>query len=234
MPVSPEHKAHSPQVSQTIRAVLFDHDGTLVDSEPLHFKLWSQVLGHYGVDLSEEIFNTHHAGLPTIANALDIVNRFSIEQSPEVLVEQKNQVTQAYLARDAYPLMPGVEKTIMCLHEMGLEMGVVTGANNYSVGSTLRTYPFARHFSVVVSADDVNQTKPAPDCYLLAIKKLGLPPEQCLAIEDTAHGMQAALQARIRCLVIPTEVSRHHDFTGAKAVLDNMEQALAYIQKTNQ
>ncbi len=234
MPVSPEQPAHNPHAKQTIQAVLFDHDGTLVDSEPLHFKFWSQVLTAYGVDLSESVFNTHYAGLPSITNAIDIVARFGLDQSPESLVEYKNKATQAYLAHSAYPLMPGVEQTILTLSHIGLELGVVTGANNYSVGSTLRNYAFAQHFSVVVSADDVIHNKPEPDCYLLAVKKLGLAPEQCLAIEDTAHGLQAALRAGIRCLAIPTHMSRLHDFSGAEAVLDDMEQALDYIQKVNQ
>ena len=234
MSISPERPAQTTHVNCMIRAVLFDHDGTLVDSEPLHFKLWSLVLAPYGVDLSESVFNTHHAGLPTLANAKDIVNRFGLDESPEALVKLKNQITQTYLSRDAYPLMPGVEQTIKTLHTMGLEMGVVTGANSYSVGSTLRNYPFTRHFSVVVSADDVKHSKPSPDCYLLAVKKLGLQPGHCLAIEDTAHGMQAALRAGLRCLAIPTQISRQHDFTGAEAVLENMGQALAYIQKINQ
>lgn len=234
MSISPERTAQLTFSKPMIHAVLFDHDGTLVDSEPLHFKLWSRVLAPYGVDLDEAVFNTHHAGLPTLANAMDIVNRFGLNQRPEDLVQLKNQITQAYLSREAYPLMPWVEETIMSLHAMGIDIGVVTGANSYSVGSTLRNYPFARYFSVVVSADDVKHSKPAPDCYLLAIEKLGLQPEHCLAVEDTAHGMQAALQAGLRCLAIPTQVSRHHDFTGAEAVLDNMGQALAYIQKINQ
>lgn len=234
MSISLARPAQFTRSNAMIRAVLFDHDGTLVDSEPIHFKLWSQVLASYGVDLDESVFNTHHAGIPTLANAMDIVNRFGLDQRIEDLVELKNQITQTYLSREAYPLMPWVEQTIMSLHAMELTMAVVTGANSYSVGSTLRNYPFARHFSVVVSADDVKHSKPAPDCYLLAVEKLGLLPEHCLVIEDTAHGMQAALKAGLRCLAIPTQASRHHDFTGAEAVLDNMGQALAYIQKINQ
>jgi len=234
MHLTPTESAHSTHRFGAIRAVLFDHDGTLVDSEPLHFKLWLQVLAPFGVDLTEAVFNTYYAGLPTLTNAKDIINRFRVNESAQTLVELKNQATRHYLSESPYPLLPGVENTVTRLHELGFKVGVVTGANRYSVGSTLKHYRFATLFSVVVCADDVSRSKPDPDCYVLASQKIGIPPPHCLAIEDTAHGMHAALGAGMRCLVVPTALSKHHDFSGAEKVLDTMDQAFEYIQHINQ
>jgi len=77
----------------------------------------------------------------------------------------------------------------------------------------------------------VLKSKPEPDCYLLALERLSLKPEDCVAIEDTEHGLRAAAMAGIKCLVIPTEMSRHHDFSLASAVLPNMNAACDYIQR---
>lgn len=216
---------------QPLRAILFDHDGTLVDSEPIHFKLWKAILKSYGHEITETVFNQYYAGLPTIANAQDIVKRYAIEKNPEQIVEEKNALTKQYLSRDAYPLMNGVAKVLQNLHETGLTLGVVTGANLYSVGSTIRSHELSRYISCVITADDVKQSKPSPECYLLALNKLGLLAAACVAIEDTEHGVQAATAAGIRCIAIPTEISRHHDFSLAQTVVNNMTEAQAYIEE---
>ena len=213
-----------------LRAVLFDHDGTLVDSEPIHYQLWVQVLRRYGVTISEEVFNSVCAGMPTLANAVDLVKRYNLPVQAENLAEEKHTITKEFLAENAYPLMPGVQKAIQALIEQGLTLAIVTGANQHSVGATVRTYSFDRHFAYVISADDVQKSKPAPDCYLLALEKLGLRPEECLAIEDTEHGLRAASQAGIPCLVLPTELSMNHDFSLATVVVKEMSQVVQYAR----
>lgn len=214
-----------------LRAVLFDHDGTLVDSEPIHYQLWVQVLRRYGVTISEEVFNSVCAGMPTLANAVDLVKRYNLPVQAENLAEEKHTITKEFLAENAYPLMPGVQKAIQALIEQGLTLAIVTGANQHSVGATVRTYSFDRHFAYVISADDVQKSKPAPDCYLLALEKLGLQPEECLAIEDTEHGLRAASQAGIPCLVLPTELSMNHDFSLATVVVKEMSQVVQYARE---
>ena len=213
-----------------LRAILFDHDGTLVDSEPIHYQLWNQVLGRYGVTISEDVFNSVCAGMPTITNAHDLIKRFKICVNAQDLAEEKHAVTKKFLVDHAYPLMPGVTEAIRELVEQGLTLAIVTGANLHSVGATVRSYSLDRHFEYVISADDVQKNKPAPDCYLLALKKLGLKPEECLAIEDTEHGLKAAAQAGIPCLVVPTPLSVSHNFDRATAVLSGMPEALEYIR----
>lgn len=93
-----------------------------------------------------------------------------------------------------------------------------------------RRASFEHCFALVVSGDDVRSSKPAPDCYLLALQKLGLNAADCIAIEDTRHGLDAARNAGLRCLALPTAMSMHHDFRHAAAVLDGMPQAVAYVR----
>jgi HAD superfamily hydrolase (TIGR01509 family) len=214
-----------------LRAILFDHDGTLVDSEPIHYQLWTTVLNRYAVTMTEEVFNSVCAGMPTLTNATDLIKRYHLEVMPAALAEEKHELTKAFLADQAFPLMPGVNEALHTLMEQGLTLAIVTGANKHAVGATVRSYLFDRHFACVISADDVQQSKPAPDCYLLALETLGLLPEECLAIEDTEHGLKAAAQAGIPCLALPTALSVNHNFELATAVLSGMPEAVEYIQR---
>ncbi|MBQ0831012.1 HAD family phosphatase [Marinobacter sp.] len=215
----------------SIQAVLFDHDGTLVNSEPVHLELWNRVLKPYGVQLTEQQYKDLYAGVPTPANAVDLVNRFGIPADAVALAKAKNLQTAKYLEQQSFPLMPGVTKTVSSLHQLGLKLGVVTGASANGVQATLGANQLESLFSVTVSGDDVLRSKPEPDCYLLALERLSLQPEDCVAIEDTEHGLRAAALGGIECLAIPTEMTRNHDFSLATAVLPNMNAAFEYIQK---
>ena len=215
----------------TLRAILFDHDGTLVDSEPTHHRLWAQVLSNYGVSLSREQYRLHYAGVPTPANARDVVRRFALPDSPETLAAAKNEATRAYLKSEPFPMMPGALRAIAALHGLGLKLAVVTGAGSEGVKATLAAHQLEKCFSAIVSGDDVRNSKRAPDCYLLALDRLGLRAEECLALEDTEHGVAAAVGAGIRCLALPSPMSSHHDFSRATAVLGGMDESVEYVQR---
>jgi len=215
-----------------LRAILLDHDGTIVSSEHIHFQMWIPILSQYGVELSEQQYRAHYAGLPTSANAVDLVQRFGIDVSPDQLIEAKNAATQDYLASQSFPLMPGVREAIAYFHSAGLKLAVVTGASANGVQKTLQANEFEDKFLTVVSNDDVRNSKPAPECYLLALQRLGVAADESLAIEDTQHGLEAAFRAGISCLALPTEMSQQQNFHSATAVLSGMAEAVEYIRHT--
>lgn len=210
------------------KAVLFDHDGTLVESEGQHWALWNQVLAPYGFALTKAQYKDFYAGVPTDANAADLVERFGVQETPQVLARLKNESAQAYLQAHAFPLMPGVRESIAGLQAAQLRLGVVTGARAYAIQATLRSHELAATFETVVSADDVVHSKPAPDCYLLALQRMGLPPQEAVAFEDTEHGVAAAVAAGMACVAIPTEMSANHDFSAATVTLPSMQDAVRW------
>lgn len=210
------------------KAVLFDHDGTLVESEGQHFALWNQVLAPYGVELTLAQYQEFYAGIPTYTNAVDLVERLGVKESPAVLARLKNESAQAYLQTAAFPLMPGVRESITQVQAAGLRMGVVTGAGAYAIDATLRAHQLGAYFETVVSADDVVHSKPAPDCYLLALARMGLQADDVVAFEDTEHGVASAVAAGLACVAIPTEISAGHDFSAATIVLPSMQDAVRW------
>lgn len=216
-------------MSNRFDTVLFDHDGTLVESEGQHFALWNQVLAPYGFALTLAQYKDFYAGVPTDANAADLVERFGVRESPEALARLKNESAQAYLQTHAFPLMPGVRASIAQLQAARLRLGVVTGARAYAIDATLRSHELAAAFETVVSADDVVHSKPAPDCYLLALQRMGVAAQQAVAFEDTEHGVAAAIAAGLACVAIPTEMSAGHDFSAATVILPSMQDAVRWV-----
>lgn len=213
-----------------LKAVLFDHDGTLVNSEGLHFQHWQMVLAGHGIMLSAATYISRIAGLPTIDNARWLVDAFNMDTDYKTLERQKHEVTLNYLESSAFPLLPGALEAIGFFRGAGLKTGIVTGAKRIGANSTIAAHELAESIDVLVSAEDVENGKPAPDCYLLAMEKLGLQPADCLAFEDTAPGVAAASAAGLTCCAIPTEYSADHDFSPAAHTFGSMAEAMHWAR----
>jgi len=110
--------------------------------------------------------------------------------------------------------MDGALDCIRFFYEQGFTIAIVTGAGREGVDATLENHGLREYVSSVVSGDDVINSKPAPDCYLLAAKKLGLHPSECLAVEDTYNGSVAAISAEIKCIGVSASNRVRNLFTG--------------------
>lgn len=211
------------------KAVLFDHDGTLVESEAVHHAIWNQVLQPHGVQIPVELFMADFSGVPAITNGHDIKKRYALAPDAAELADTKNRLTAEYLASHAFPLMPGVRESLARLQASGLRKGVVTGARMFAIAATLRSHALAPEFEVVISADDVVHSKPAPECYLLALEKMGLQAHEAVAFEDTQHGVASAVAAGLACVAIPTAMSAVQDFSAATVVVPDMASAVDWV-----
>jgi HAD superfamily hydrolase (TIGR01509 family) len=209
--------------------VLFDHDGTLVDSEDSHRAHWNAVLEPWGVSLDLALYQQIYAGMPTADNAADIVQRFGLQISAHALADAKNERTRDWLRTQAFPLMPGVVEVLDALQKNGVRLAVVTGARRYAIDATLRWHGLAHRFETVVCAEDVVCNKPHPAVYQLALERLGLKASDCVALEDTEHGLAAAAAAGVPCVAIPTRFSAEHNFSKAASVQPHLLAALAWM-----
>ncbi|RYF80435.1 MAG: HAD family phosphatase [Comamonadaceae bacterium] len=214
-----------------LQAVLFDHDGTLVDSEPVHLLLWQQVLAPLGVTLDLVTYQAHHAGMPTPANAQALVQRFALNLSASQLADAKHEATVQWLAAQPFPLMPSAREVLHRLRAAGLKLAIVTGAEAAGAQRTLQGHGLQGFFDTVVSGDDVVRSKPAPEAYQLAMTRLGLPPEACVAVEDTETGVSAAVDAGLRVLAVPHALSAHQDLSRATERFDDLTQATNWLLK---
>lgn len=181
--------------------------------------------------LSEQDYKLHYAGMPSDTNAITLVSQFRLDIRPADLYEQKTKATNDYLAHNSFPLMPGVIQTLDHLYSQNYIPGVVTGASREGIDATIRQHQLQAYFSTIVSKDDVINSKPAPDCYLLALRNIDMNANQSIAIEDTEHGLQSATAAGIPTLAIPNDMTGQHDFSSAHGVFANMHQTREWIDK---
>ncbi len=214
----------------TIKAILFDHDGTLVDSEASHFQMWERILAVHGIGLTFQEYIQGYAGFPSTDNAQKMISKYpELKMTVDDLISAKVLATTKYLSKTAFPLMDGARESIEFFSNLGLKLAVVTGAGREGVSATISAHRLEKYFSTFVSSDDVVDSKPAPDCYLLAAKRLGIDPAECIAIEDTESGVAAADAAGIQCVSVSNLVSGQHDYSKAVAVCANLNSASQWI-----
>lgn len=195
-----------------IKAILFDHDGTLVDSEACHCEIWNRVLAPYGVKLSFAEFARDCIGVPVDKTAELLRSRYNIALTAAELAAIKHAASDQFQIDTGFPALPNA---MDLLHEMwakGLKIAIVSGAGRSSVMNTVARFGLAEKLDAVVTAQDVLHNKPAPDGYLQALTKLGVEAKDAVAIEDSASGIASAKAAGLHCLAI------HHDFIPRQAL----------------
>jgi len=182
----------SPEVSDETQALLFDCDGTLVDTMGLYRIGWHQVFGRHGFEMTEEWFQTWggHSTKAFVEAALP-------EADPD-LVELVSREGHEHFLSLVHLLKPFEHVVEVARANHGrVPMAVVSGGPRVAVLASLRAVGIEHLFDLVVTADDVPAGKPAPDAYLKAIADLGVDPQACVAYEDSASGMASARDAGI-------------------------------------
>lgn len=216
----------------TLKALLFDFDGTLVNSEPTHFKIWQTLLGGYGCRFTEEEFENHYAGLPIVATVERLISHFGLSVSKDDLIQQKLAKTLEVFDEHPPALMPHVLSTLEWAKAQGLRLALVTGSSRDEVIPVFDHYHFERFFDTVVTRTDVVNSKPDPECYLKALDALHIQPDEGIALEDTHSGVMAAHNAHLDVIAIPNEQTSDHDFAHTVYIAKGLDDALGWI-KTN-
>ena len=181
------------------RGLIFDCDGTLVDSMPLHYQVWVTVLRRYGLDFTEARFY-QWAGVPVE----EIIRRLASEKGITVDAEAIAAERDAYFhSLPASELRPVVAVVDIARHfHRRLPMAVATGSTQVSAEASLRAIGILELFDAVISSEDAGRPKPAPDVFLLAAERIAVAPGQCVAFEDADAGLRAAIAAGMHAVDI--------------------------------
>ncbi len=169
----------------SIRGLIFDCDGTVADTMPTHYRAWVAALGEYGVEFPEAIFY-ELAGTPT-HRIIEILNEKHGHQMPVDATATLKDALYEQSISEVLPILPVVE--IMKQYAGELPMAVATGGSRSVVTKTLEALGLMHYFQTLVTADDVKHGKPAPDIFLEAARRLGVPPEFCCGFEDAELGL---------------------------------------------
>ena len=205
----------------SIKAILFDFDGTLANSEHNHFEVWNIVLSQCGeAPLDEYTYNHGLAGLPVPEAARRVKEHLSLSVPLDEVVKRKNVETGRYFTEHPVDMMPFAKEILTLCRERGLKLALVTASSRDELAPTFKHHELAPFFDAVVTRDDVERSKPYPDSYLLGLERLGVSADEALAVEDTSHGVQAAHDAHIPVAAVPNEQSRSGNFSAATIVID--------------
>lgn len=193
----------APRVATVPRTpVIFDLDGTLVDSEPNYYEAGRRVLATYGVtDFSWED-HTRFIGIGTRETLEALSAEYGIDAPLEELLAGKNR---AYLelARAHTEVFPQMRAFVERLHAAGHPMAVASGSSRAAIEAVLAGTGLDARLTTLVSAEEVGRGKPEPDVFLEAARRLGVAPGDCVVLEDAPPGALAARRAGMRCIAVP-------------------------------
>jgi beta-phosphoglucomutase-like phosphatase (HAD superfamily) len=205
----------------TIGAILFDMDGVLMDSEPLHLRATQLTLGDRARSFTARD-NEAFIGAtdPEMFRVLRIM--FDLEPSTAELVSRKREHLIA-LVRAEGRRLPGVPEVPLQLRGAGLRLGLVSASARPVIDAVLEAVGLSGSFDTVVSGDEVARGKPAPDGFLMAARRLAMDPERCFVVEDSRNGVLAAKAAGMTVAVVPGPATAHQDFSPADLILPSLE-----------
>lgn len=207
-----------------MRGVIFDMDGVLVASGPAHAASWRLVARRQGLDVPEARFRETF-GRPS----RDIIRIIWGEQTTADdirRIDEQKEAAYRELISGMVPLVIGARETLEALQRRGCMLAVATSGPPQNLELVLSETGIGRYFRATVHGFDVEHGKPAPDCFLLAAERLGLPPAECVVIEDAPVGIEAARAAGMRVLGL---IGTHSEARLLKAGCDGVLARLAEI-----
>jgi HAD superfamily hydrolase (TIGR01509 family) len=185
-----------------IRAVVFDCDGVLVDSEPLAAEAWRRVLAEHGYALTDE--DVEYCRGLTVADMYPyLASRADLPSFEDLLADV--DAVRAPLYADHLEAFPDAVATVQALALDGIPLGVASSSRRRLLIEKLERFDLLRYFAAIVGGDEVDRGKPAPDVFLAAANQLGVAPKHCLVVEDAAAGAEAAVSAGMRVVIVHRE-----------------------------
>jgi HAD superfamily hydrolase (TIGR01509 family) len=185
-----------------LKGVLFDFDGVVVQSEPLHMATFLELLAPYGVNVSEGHWYKEFAGTGSRHIFEVLTAEYNIPLDVDALVAKRKKIYETHVRAGELKEMPGIRSFLVRLRERGIKTAIVSGSHRSNVELTLSIFDLNRFFDIVVSGDDIKLRKPDPGPFLYAADKLGLDSSECLAIEDSVSGCESARRAGMKLVVI--------------------------------
>ncbi|MCX6856293.1 MAG: HAD family hydrolase [Verrucomicrobia bacterium] len=198
-----------------IRAVIFDFDGLVVDTESVGYFTWKQIFDDHGHDLPLERyaqvvgtdFNTSYDP----RKDLEQLTQRSFDWDA---IEVRRREAENDLRKTLFPL-PGVIDRLLEASQLDLKTAIASSSPRTWIDSWMQQLSLRDHFHHITTVDDTGKVKPDPSIFLHAAQSLGVEPEEVVIFEDSLNGLRAAQAAGMRCIVAPGPMTRHLDFTGA-------------------
>jgi len=206
-------------VIDSIKAILWDNDGVLVDTEHIYFRVTQSVLIEAGVSIDADDYRRHFLTGSSGAWHLAAERGFGADQIEDMRRRRNDLYAEALRTSDV--AIEGVRDVLQAL-QPSFRMVIVTSSRRRHFEIIHERTGFLRYFEFALVREDYAKSKPDPEPYLTAVARLGLPPEACLVIEDSERGLRAATAAGLRCWVIPTDLTRDGNLSAADRILTSL------------
>ncbi|PPS43230.1 HAD family phosphatase [Chroococcidiopsis sp. TS-821] len=208
-----------------LAAILYDLDGTIVNTDPLHYQVWREMLQEYGIEIDEELYKNHMSGRLNPQIVRDFMPEWSDTEIYQFSDRKEARFRQ--VAGTLKPL-PGLSKAIAWGTERGLKQGLVTNAPRANAEYMLEVLQLSNAFDRVVISAEVGIPKPDPAPYEYILKEFGITPGEALAFEDSPSGMRSAVAAGIKTVGIATtqEPSELYELGAALVISDYTDSRL--------
>lgn len=203
-----------------LKAVIFDMDGVIVDSEPLHIKAERMLFAPLGIDVSDEELQSYMGRTPQILLA-DIIRKYGLDTTlDEVYPKHKENLAKLY--RDEVKPIPGALDTIHSLRSSDIDLAIASSSDLLLISTVLDKFELDEKFASYVSGEEVKNVKPHPDIFLEAAQRLGVRPKECVVVEDSNAGVRAAKSAGMTCIGFESPNSPNQDLDLADLVVDDL------------
>ncbi|MBA2650792.1 MAG: HAD family phosphatase [Tatlockia sp.] len=213
-------------------AIIFDFDGVILDSEPLHYEACCEVLEVLGIELSYEEYIENYLGLADKDMFPKLLSNKNYSFSAGAIKELIHTKVAAYItiinSRDQLPLIDHFEQFLFNMAPKVKQMAICSGSAKTEIAAVLskvRQGELQTYFNAIVTSEDIKKGKPSPEGYLLTARRLNLCPSHCLVIEDTPHGVLAAKAAGMRAIGLLTTYDKHQ-FVNADKLVTGFKQLL--------
>ena len=207
-----------------LKAVLFDMDGVIVDTEPLHRKAYFKMFDDLAIEVSEDLY-TSFTGASTKKVCTTIIENFQLERNHEHLSAIKRVYFKDYFYNDAdFNLIPGVKKLIENYYENGVKLVLASSASMVTIDMVFEKFGLEKYFIGKISGADLKESKPHPEIFLLAAKIANEPKKNCLVIEDSTNGIAAAHAAGIFCAAYKSKHSSGQNYEKANLVISDFKE----------
>lgn len=204
--------------------VIFDMDGVIVDTEPLHRKAFFRHFEHLNLDLNEEMY-TRFTGKSTRNVYQNICSHFGLDRNIEELVNEKREIFNGLFSTDKeLDLLDGVGELIKELHENQVQLILASSSAKVTIGKIFERFNLYQYFSHIVSGEDFPESKPNPAIFNEANRLSGVGKEECVVIEDSTNGIRAANNAGIFCIGYKSFHSKNQDYSTADLVIGHFNE----------
>ena len=212
-----------------VKAVLFDMDGTLIDTEKYYRIFWPKALAQFGYHMTDEqALFMRSLGRPFAPKQLK--EWFGEELDYYAVRDCRKRLMEEHLDRVGIELKPGAVEILEALKKRGILAAVATATDLERTEKYLRQVGLREHFDRLISATQVKEGKPSPDIYIYACEQLGLAPEECIAVEDSPNGVKSAYGAGCRVIMVPDQTEPDEELSKLLyACVDRLDGIEAYL-----